>query len=97
MHEHQGLLQVDHLKQPEIAKLLEEAKVVYSAGFFITACSEAILHSAEHCLANNKVYAIVRFAAAHIRVPCHDCRTICCSLFVNCEPICDIVVKSGGT
>ena len=54
-------MQVDHLKQPEIAKLLDAAKVVYSAGFHITACSEAILHSAEHCLTAGKTYAIVRF------------------------------------
>jgi hypothetical protein len=58
-HHGQGSVQVDHLKQPEISKLLDEAKVVYSAGFHITACSEAILFIAEHCLSAGKTYALV--------------------------------------
>lgn len=53
-------LQADHLKQPEIASIMDGAKVIYSAGFFITACSEAVIASAEHCLSNKKTYAVVR-------------------------------------
>lgn len=53
-------LQVDHLKTPEISKILEQAKVVYSAGFFITACAPAIEACADHCLQQKKTYALVR-------------------------------------
>lgn len=49
---------VDHLKQPEIAAIMEGAKVIYSAGFFITACSEAVIAAAEHCKDNGKTYAV---------------------------------------
>ena len=50
---------MDHLKEPEIAAIMDGAKVIYSAGFFITACSEAVIAAAEHCLSNNKTYAVV--------------------------------------
>lgn len=71
MRQVSGSVQVDHLKQPEVAKLLNDAKVVYSAGFHITACSEAILHSAELCLSAGKTYAIVRFSTiCHFCSPC---------------------------
>jgi adenosine kinase len=50
---------VEHLKQPENMKLLEGAKVVYSAGFFITACAPAIEACADHCLQHKKTYALV--------------------------------------
>jgi hypothetical protein len=42
--------------------------VVYSAGFFITACSDAIVRSAEHCLENGKTYAVVRLLATHATI-----------------------------
>merc|ERR1719377_303008 len=49
---------VDHLKKPENWKILEAAKIVYSAGFFITvspdsmraACAEAAKHGALYCV-----------------------------------------------
>ena len=47
--------------EPAVAKLLESAKVVYSAGFFITACSDAVKKCVEHCLEYKKTYALVRF------------------------------------
>jgi hypothetical protein len=53
-------VQVEHMQQPEISKLLADAKVVYSAGFFITACAPAIEACADHCLANKQTYALVR-------------------------------------
>jgi len=49
---------VDHLRQPENWAICEAAKVIYSAGFFITvspdsmraACAEAAKHGALYCL-----------------------------------------------
>lgn len=52
--------QVDHLKQPENMKLLEDAKVVYSAGFFVTVSPESIYTCAQHCLDEKKIYCMVR-------------------------------------
>lgn len=51
-------LQVDHVKQPENWALVEAARVIYSAGFFITVSPESILLVAKHCAANNKVYCM---------------------------------------
>ena len=53
-------MQVEHLQAPENSKLLEGAKVVYSAGFFITACSAAVEYCAKHCTETGKTYALVR-------------------------------------
>ena len=50
--------QVDHVKQPENWALVEAARVIYSAGFFITVSPESILLVAKHCAANNKVYCM---------------------------------------
>jgi len=49
---------IDHVKKPENMKLVQEAKIIYSAGFFITvspdsmraACSEAARRGALYCL-----------------------------------------------
>lgn len=51
-------LQVDHVKQPGNWALVEAARVIYSAGFFITVSPESILLVAKHCAANNKVYCM---------------------------------------
>lgn len=53
-------MQVEHMKTNEVAGLLEKAKVVYSAGFFITACPAAIQACADHCAEKKKTYAVVR-------------------------------------
>ena len=42
---------IDHLRKPEHMAILEKAKVVYSAGFFITVCAEAIEVASKHCTA----------------------------------------------
>lgn len=39
----------DFLRQPDNFALLEKARVVYSAGFFITVSPESIMACAEHC------------------------------------------------
>merc|ERR1719446_627370 len=49
---------VDHVKEPEHLKLVEQAKIIYSAGFFITvstdsmklAAGEAAKSGAKYCL-----------------------------------------------
>lgn len=47
---------VDHLKKPENWALVEKAKYIYIAGFFLTVSPESILLVAEHAAANNKVF-----------------------------------------
>lgn len=51
-------MQVDHVKQPENWALVEAARVIYSAGFFITVSPESILLVAKHCAENNKAYCM---------------------------------------
>ncbi len=50
--------QVDHVKQPENWALVEAARVVYSAGFFITVSPEAILLVGKHCAEHSKTYCM---------------------------------------
>jgi sugar/nucleoside kinase (ribokinase family) len=51
---------VDHLEKPENWAAVEAAKVVYSAGFFITVSPEAIAKTSRHCCDKGKVYCMVR-------------------------------------
>ncbi|EIE21409.1 adenosine kinase isoform 1T-like protein [Coccomyxa subellipsoidea C-169] len=60
---------VDHVKQPENWALVEAARVIYSAGFFITVSPESILLVAKHCAANNKVYCMNLSAPFISQVP----------------------------
>ena len=46
------------MSQPENWAIVEKARIVYSAGFFITVSPEAILKTAKHCAENNKIYAM---------------------------------------
>ncbi|CAG9460511.1 unnamed protein product [Pedinophyceae sp. YPF-701] len=48
----------DHLKQPENWALLESARIVYSAGFFITVSPESITAAAKHCCEAGKMYCM---------------------------------------
>lgn len=67
-------LQVEHLQEEEPAAVMASAKVIYSAGFFITACGEAVIAAAEHCLANSKTYAVVRSPkSCPAAEACHEC------------------------
>lgn len=50
-----NLYNVDHLKQPEVWKFVEGAKVFYVGGYHLTVSVPAILAIAEHAAANNKV------------------------------------------
>ena len=58
---------VDHLK--ENMSVLETAKVVYSAGFFITVCPDAIETCAKHCNASGKTYCMNLSAPFIMEVP----------------------------
>ncbi|KAG6665629.1 hypothetical protein I3843_02G150500 [Carya illinoinensis] len=46
----------DHLKQPEIWSLVEKAKYIYIAGFFLTVSPESIQLVGKHAAATNKVF-----------------------------------------
>ena len=50
--------QVDHVKQQQHWKLVEAARVIYSAGFFITVSPESILSVAKHCTEQGKIYCM---------------------------------------
>ncbi|CAI9766324.1 unnamed protein product [Fraxinus pennsylvanica] len=46
----------DHLKRPENWALVEKAKYIYIAGFFLTVSPESIMLVAEHAAAKNKIF-----------------------------------------
>ncbi|KAJ6819328.1 uncharacterized protein M6B38_402615 [Iris pallida] len=48
----------EHLKKPENWALVEKAKFIYIAGFFLTVSVDSILLVAEHALAKNKLFAM---------------------------------------
>jgi adenosine kinase len=56
--ERRMLFQVSHVQQPENWKILEKAKVIYSAGFFITASPESILLVAKHAAQSGQIYCM---------------------------------------
>ena len=60
---------IDHLNEEGNWALVEQAKVVYSAGFFITVCADAMLKVAEHCTARNKLYCLNLAAPFIVEVP----------------------------
>ncbi|KAL5155384.1 Adenosine kinase 2 [Glycine soja] len=48
----------DHLKRPENWALVEKAKYIYIAGFFLTVSPDSIQLVAEHSAANNKIFSM---------------------------------------
>lgn len=52
---------LDHLKQPEIWSLVENAKVFYVGGYHLTVCVPAILALAEEAAAKDKVCQVSEF------------------------------------
>jgi pfkB family carbohydrate kinase len=50
--------QASHVQEPENWAVVEKAKIIYSAGFFITVSPEAIAATSKHAAAANKVYAM---------------------------------------
>jgi adenosine kinase len=61
--------QASHAKEPANWALVEDAAIVYSAGFFITVCPDAIAAVSEHCAKHNKVYAMNLSAPFISQVP----------------------------
>jgi adenosine kinase len=58
---------IDHMKA-NIA-LLEKAKVVYSAGFFMTVSEESMVTASKHCFDNGKTYCLNLSAPFLMEVP----------------------------
>lgn len=53
-----NLYKVDHLKQPENWKHVENARYYYISGFFLTVSPESILEVAKHACGANKVFCM---------------------------------------
>ncbi|EON62158.1 adenosine kinase [Coniosporium apollinis CBS 100218] len=49
---------LEHLKQPEIWKLVEQAEVFYVGGYHLTVCVPAVMALAEEAAAKNKIFAL---------------------------------------
>ena len=49
---------ISHLQKEDNWKLVEQAKVCYIAGFFLTVSVDSILAVAKHCMENNKVFVM---------------------------------------
>lgn len=49
---------IDHLKSPEIWKLVEHAEIYYVGGYHFTVCPPAIMALAEEAVAKNKVMVL---------------------------------------
>lgn len=53
-----NLYQLEHLKQPQIWELVEQANVFYIGGYHLTVCVPAILALAEEAASKNKLFII---------------------------------------
>jgi adenosine kinase len=60
---------VDHVKKPENWKVVEDAKIVYSAGFFITVSPEAIEAVSAHTRKSGAIYCLNLSAPFIVQVP----------------------------
>jgi len=60
---------VDHLKKPEVWKMVEEAKIIYSAGFFITVSPDSMRLASETAAKNNALYCLNLAAPFLMQVP----------------------------
>ncbi|KAL6766359.1 FAP278 [Auxenochlorella protothecoides x Auxenochlorella symbiontica] len=60
---------IDHLLKPENWAVVEAARVIYSAGFFITVSPDSMLKVAQHAAANDKQYALNISAPFIVEVP----------------------------
>lgn len=49
---------LDHLKSPEIWRLVEQARVYYVGGYHLTVCVPAVLALAEEAAAKNKIFVL---------------------------------------
>merc|ERR1719163_1212434 len=76
---------VDHLKKPENWKILEESKIVYSAGFFITVSPDSMRAACAEAAKSNKIYCVNLSAPFLMMVPPFK------ALFVELMPQVDIL------
>jgi adenosine kinase len=60
---------VDHVKKPENWKVVEDAKIIYSAGFFITVSPEAIEAVSAHTRKSGAIYCLNLSAPFIVQVP----------------------------
>merc|ERR1711933_636340 len=60
---------VDHVSQPENWKIVEGAKIIYSAGFFITVSPESIEKVSEHTVKSGAIYCLNISAPFIVQVP----------------------------
>lgn len=60
---------VDHVKKADNWAVVEAARVVYSAGFFITVSPEAIMATAKFCAENDRIYCMNLSAPFIMQVP----------------------------
>jgi hypothetical protein len=51
------------VKKAENWKLVEDAKIVYSAGFFMTSSPESMTLVSEQCAKSNTIYCLVTIAS----------------------------------
>jgi len=90
--------QDSHLDQPGNWEAVQAARVIYSAGFFITVSPASIMRAAKHCAENDKVYCMVsggrgaapRVSAAQRSAARHDAaqrRSRRCSAGPPCPPV----------
>lgn len=49
---------LDHLKSPEIWKLVEQAQVYYVGGYHLTVCPDAAMALAQEAAAKNKIFVL---------------------------------------
>merc|ERR1711869_108230 len=76
---------VDHLKKPENWKILEAAKIVYSAGFFITVSPDSMRAACAEAAKSNKIYCVNPSAPFLMMVPPFK------ALFVELMPTVDFL------
>jgi len=61
--------EVSHVKKAENWKLVEDAKIVYSAGFFMTSSPESMTLVSEQCAKSNTIYCLNLSAPFLMEVP----------------------------
>merc|ERR1712224_1057572 len=76
---------VDHLKKPDNWKICEAAKVIYSAGFFITVCPDAMRAACAEANKHGGLYCMNLSAPFLMMVPPFK------AVFVNTIPLVDFL------
>eukprot|EP00192_Tetraselmis_astigmatica_P011213 CAMPEP_0117654556 /NCGR_PEP_ID=MMETSP0804-20121206/3807_1 /TAXON_ID=1074897 /ORGANISM="Tetraselmis astigmatica, Strain CCMP880" /LENGTH=357 /DNA_ID=CAMNT_0005460845 /DNA_START=431 /DNA_END=1504 /DNA_ORIENTATION=- len=61
--------EISHVQKPENWALIEAAKIVYSAGFFMTSSPETMKLVSEYCCKSNKIYCLNLSAPFLMEVP----------------------------